>query len=78
MATRWFRLAQWQHRRSLRRQATAQEAAAGHPIGLAGILTAMGPKSVHRWPAVAGAVSPEMHAMVRPALASMAEQSVLP
>lgn len=42
MATRRLRLALWQHRRSLKRQAAAQESAAAHLIGLAEILTAVG------------------------------------
>jgi hypothetical protein len=42
MATRRLRLALWQYRRSLRRQAIAQEGAAGHLIGLAGILAKVG------------------------------------
>ena len=42
MATRRLRLALWQHRRSLRRQATVQEDAAEHLIGLAGILANVG------------------------------------
>jgi hypothetical protein len=42
MATRRLRLALWQYRRSLKRQAIAQEGAAGHLIGLAGILANVG------------------------------------
>jgi hypothetical protein len=42
MATRRLRVDLWQHRRSLRRQAMAQERAAEHLIGLADILTAVG------------------------------------
>ncbi|WP_262266518.1 hypothetical protein [Microvirga yunnanensis] len=42
MATRRLRVALWQLRRSLRRQAVAQERTAGHLIGLAAILRAMG------------------------------------
>jgi hypothetical protein len=42
MATRRLRVALWQHRRSPRRQAVAQERAAGHLIDLADILTAVG------------------------------------
>jgi hypothetical protein len=49
MATRRFRLALWQHRCSLRRQAAAQEKAAEHLMGLADILRAMGrPESARR------------------------------
>ena len=50
MATRRLRLALWQHRRSLRRQATVQEDAAEHLIGLAGILANVGrPETARRW-----------------------------
>jgi hypothetical protein len=40
--TRRLRLALWQHRRSLRRQALVQESAADHLIGLAATLAAVG------------------------------------
>ncbi|MBO1909718.1 hypothetical protein J4G37_33605, partial [Microvirga sp. 3-52] len=39
MATRRLRVALWQHRRSLRRQAVAQETAAAHLIVLADVLS---------------------------------------
>jgi hypothetical protein len=42
MATRRLRYALWQHRRSLQRQAVAQESAAEHLIGLAEILATAG------------------------------------
>jgi hypothetical protein len=49
MTTRRLRLALWQHRRSLKRQAAAQESAAEHLIVLAEILTAAGrPGSARR------------------------------
>jgi hypothetical protein len=41
MATRRLRVALWQLRHSLRREAAAQERAAGHLIDLAAILTAV-------------------------------------
>lgn len=42
MATRRLRMALWQQRRFLKRQAVAQESAAEHLIGLAEILTTAG------------------------------------
>ncbi|ANY81187.1 hypothetical protein BB934_25655 [Microvirga ossetica] len=42
MITRRLRFALWRHHRSLRRQALAQERAAGHLIGLADTLVAVG------------------------------------
>lgn len=49
MATRRLRVALWQHRRSLRRQAVAQERAAAHLIAMAAILTAVDrPKPARR------------------------------
>jgi len=40
MATRRLRVALWQHRRCLRRQAVVQERAAAHLIAIADVLTA--------------------------------------
>jgi hypothetical protein len=49
MTTRQLRLALWQHRRSLKRQALRQERAAEHLIGLANALAAAGrPKPARR------------------------------
>jgi hypothetical protein len=42
MTTRRLRLAMWQQRRSLKRQALVQESAAAHLIGLANTLVAVG------------------------------------